>query len=231
MLSIAMLVYACNPELAEMTRRNVALLLEHTVGEFELRVLFNGGPPVALPADDRLVPIFMGERSSIAKAYNLAFSQARGDTFACIHNDVAVPYGWDERLMEAMGDGFAFPMVLEDAQDCAERGVQPTQEGFPTGCCFMFPKALYVALGGFDEAYEGCHFEDNDLWMRALKDGRKLSRASLIVSHGRGKTRTVLPDLANGDFRRNKQIYIEKFTQPDGSVPLPTLQEQPHGLH
>ena len=226
-----MLVYACTPELAEMTRRNVATLLEHTVGEFELRVLFNGGPPVALPADDRLVPIYMAERSSIAKAYNLAFSQARGDTFACVHNDVTVPYGWDERMAEAVGDGFAFPMVLEDAQDCAERGIGQTQAGFPTGCCFMFPRALYEALGGFDEQYEGCHFEDTDLWMRALKDGRRLSRAAVVVTHGRGKTRTVLHDMGNTSFRRNQELYADKHRQADGSVHIPTLQEQPNGTY
>tara|TARA_R110000868_G_scaffold266697_1_gene526044 strand:- start:29 stop:700 length:672 start_codon:yes stop_codon:yes gene_type:complete len=222
-----MLVYACNPELAEMTRKNVALLLEHTTGDFEIRVLFNGGPAVALPADERIVPIYMGERSSIAKGYNLAFSQAQGEILACVHNDVSVPYGWNERMAEAVGAGFSFPMVLEDAQDCAERGIGTTQPGFPTGCCFMFPKALYEALKGFDERYEGCHFEDTDLWMRALKDGRRLSRAAVVVTHGRGKTRTVLHDGGNTDFRRNKELYIQKHKEADGSVHIPTLQEQP----
>jgi len=226
-LTIAMLVYALTPEIAEMTRRNVDALLANTMGDFELRVLFNGGPPVALPADERLVPIYMAERSSIAKAYNLAFSEARGDVFACVHNDVAAPRGWDVVMRDAMVDGFAFPMVLEDARECAERGIGTTQAGFPPGCCFMFPRALYAALGGFDEAFEGCHFEDNDLWLRGMLAGYPMTRANVEVEHGRGKTRTSLPDLANPDFVRNKQVYINKHRQPDGSVPIPTLEERP----
>lgn len=219
-----MLVYALTPEIADMTRRNVATLLENTTGDFELRVLFNGGPAVALPADERIVPIYMAERSSIAKAYNLAFSNARGDVLACVHNDVSVPEGWNGKLAERMGDGFAFPVISEDAAECAQRGIKPLPANFPTGCCFMFPASLLRALGGFDEAFEGCHFEDTDLWMRAK---RPLSRANVVVIHGRGKTRTELPDTGNMDFRRNEQIYIDRYTQPDGSVPLPTLQESP----
>lgn len=219
-----MLVYAINPEIEAMTRKNLARLLEHTTGEFEVRVLINGGPVISFPADERVVPIYIAEPASIAKAYNMAFSMARGDTFACVHNDVSVPEGWNERMASAVGTGFAFPMVLEDPVDCAERGIAPTQAGFPTGCCFMFARALYEAVGGFDEVFEGCHFEDTDLWMRAQ---RPLTRARVVVEHGRGKTRTELPDTGNTSFHRNKEIYIERHMRPDGSVPLPTLQEQP----
>lgn len=231
MLTVAMLVYAVTPEIAEMTKRNVATLLANTTGEFELRVLFNGGPAVALPADDRLVPIYMAERSSIAHAYNLAFSSVRGDVFACVHNDVSVPYGWNEKLAAAVGDGFAFPTPVEDAQECAQRGIRPLENHFPTGCCFMFSRALWEDLEGFDEQFEDCHFEDTDLWMRGVIAGRRLTRADLLVEHGRGKTRTELPDTGNVSFRRNKERYIAKHAKPDGRVTIPLLQEQPHVLH
>lgn len=221
-----MLVYAITPELAAMTQRNVQTLLDNTTGEFEVRLLVNGGPPIALNPDPRLVTIYHAERSSIAHAYNLAFSCAHGDTYACVHNDVEVPYGWNERLA-GMGECMAFPTPVEDAEECAQRGVGLTQPMFPTGCCFMFPKALYEALGGFCEDFEGCHFEDNDFWMRGMQAGYSLRRAPVSVVHGRGKTRTELPDAANGDFRRNKEIYIARHERPDGSVPLPLVQELP----
>ena len=218
-----MLVYAITPEIEAMTKRNVRTLLANTTGDFELRVLINGGPTVAFPPDDRLVPIYLEHGRSIAQAYNLAFSCARGDVLACVHNDVVLPWGWNEPMAEVMGDGFAFPRAYEDAEECATRGIKPLPEDFPTGCCFMFPRSLFDRLGGFDEQYEGCHFEDTDLWMRSLMVGRKLSRADVVVLHGRGKTRTAIPDVANASFRRNKDLYIGKFTQQDGSVPLPTL--------
>jgi hypothetical protein len=227
MLTVAMLVYAITPEIEAMTRANVETLLANTVGEFELRLLINGGPVVSLAHDDRLVPIYMAERSSIAKAYNLAFSGALGDHFACVHNDVTVPHGWNAVLQAVCEDGFAFPTVREDEQECFLRGIGTTQKGFPTGCCFLFARETYEALGGFDEVYEGCHFEDNDLWMRGVEAGRKLVRGDVAVEHGRGKTRTALPDRANPDFHRNRLIYAERFRREDGSVPIPTLQENP----
>lgn len=220
-----MLVYAVTPEIEAMTRRNVETLLANTTGEFELRVLFNGGPPMALEYDERLTCIYQSERSSIAHAYNLAFSCATGDYFAGVHNDVSLPEAWNEPLVEAAQTGVAFPGVLEDARECAQRGVGTTQPTFPPGCCFVMRKALYEALGGFDERYEDCHFEDTDLWMRVLAKGEPLTRAAVTVWHGRARTRTSLPDGGNTSFRRNKQIYIDRHARPDGSVPLPTLQE------
>ena len=223
MLTVAMLVYAITPEIEGMTRRAVDALVANTTGDFELRVLVNGGPVMTFPPDPRIVPIYMAERASIAKAYNLAFSGARGEMFACVHNDVIVPPGWNEPLAAAAEDGFAFPAPIEDSAECALRGIKPLPANFPTGCCFMFPKAVYEALDGFDEAFEGCHFEDTDLWMRAINAGRRLVRADVAVEHGRGKTRTALPDTGNTSFRRNKDLYMTKHELADGSVPLPTL--------
>jgi hypothetical protein len=227
MLSIAMLVYAITREIEEMTLANVGALLRNTTGDFEVRLLINGGPVIALPQHPNLVPIYMAERSSIAQAYNLAFSGAVGDTLACVHNDVTVPPGWNEPMQAACRVGFAFPRVREDEQECLSRGVGTTQAGFPTGCCFMFPREVYDALMGFDEAFEGCHFEDTDLWMRGMDMGFRLARANVTVEHGRAKTRTVLPDAANAAFQRNRMIYADKHRRADGSVHIPTLQEQP----
>jgi alkanesulfonate monooxygenase SsuD/methylene tetrahydromethanopterin reductase-like flavin-dependent oxidoreductase (luciferase family) len=91
MLTVAMLVYAVTQEIVEMTERNLGALLRNTTGDFEVRLLINGGPVVSLPPHPNLVPIYMAERSSIAHAYNLAFSGSHGDTLACVHNDVEVP--------------------------------------------------------------------------------------------------------------------------------------------
>jgi len=222
-LSVAMLVYAVTPEIAAMTQRNVATMLRNTAGPLDLRVFINGGPPVAFERDERLTVIYQADRSSIAHAYNLAFSHAEGNVYACVHNDVEVPPGWDSLLNDG-GPGIAFPEVIEDAQDCAERGIGLTKPYFPPGSCFALPRALYEELGGFDEMYEDCHFEDTDLWQRALDAGYPLRRVALRVVHGRGKTRTELPDRGNGAFARNRGVYIGKFRRSDGSVPLPTLQ-------
>ena len=220
-----MLVYVVSPEIDAMTRRNVQAVLDNTTGEFELRVFYNGGKPLALPNDPRIVGIYYSTPMSIAAAYNRAFSCARGDTFACVHNDVEVPYGWNEALSAELeaGAGIAFPRPVEDAQECAARGIGTTQRGFPTGCCFMLSKALYERLGGFDEAFEECHFEDTDLWMRAVDAGERLGRADVSVQHGRGKTRTLIGDRCNGAFHRNRLVYADKHRREDGTVPIPTL--------
>lgn len=229
MLTVAMLVYAVTPEIGLMTHRNVKALLANTVGDFELRVLINGGPVVSFEADPRLVPIYLAERHSIAEAYNMAFSQAAGDTLACVHNDVTVPPGWNEALEAELqaGAGIAFPTPLENEQECLLRGIGTTQRGFPTGCCFMLRRALFERLGGFDEVFEDCHFEDTDLWMRAVDAGERLGRAAVTVAHGRGRTRTELSDGANAAFRRNRLIYADKHRREDGNVPIPTLGELP----
>lgn len=227
MLTVAMLVYAVTHEIVEMTETNLGALLRNTTGDFEVRLLINGGPVVSLPPHPNLVPIYMAERSSIAHAYNLAFSGAKGDTLACVHNDVWVPEGWNVALEAelAAGAGIAFPTPLEDEQECLLRGIGTTQRGFPTGCCFMLRRALYERLGGFDEVFEDCHFEDTDLWMRAVDAGERLGRAPVTVAHGRGKTRTARSDRANPAFHRNRMIYVDKHRREDGTVPIPTLEE------
>lgn len=232
MLTIATLVYAITTDIVEMTRRNIDTLLENTTGDFEVRVLVNGGPVMAFRPHPNLVPIYHAERLSIAAAYNMAFSCAAGDTLACVHNDVRVPYAWNEGMGDYLtSESIVFPMVREDAQEAALRGVRPTQAFMPPGCCFMLSKGLYEALGRFDEAFAGCHFEDTDLWMKAVLAGKTLVRAPVTVEHGRGKTRTELPDTGNGSFRVNQQIYINRYRREDGNVPLPILPEEPEGQH
>lgn len=228
-----MLVYAITPEIEAMTRRNVATLLENTTGDFEVRVLINGGPVVSFPEHPRQLTLYMAEPQSIAAGYNLAFSRAKGDVLACVHNDVTVPEGWNEPLQAdlALYGGCVFPRLLEDASEIASRGLSPSMSAFPPSCCFLMRKALYEAVGAFDEVFEGCHFEDTDFWMRVLAHGEPLTRSEVTIWHGRGKTRTALVDGGNNSFRRNQQIYINRYRQPDGSVPLPSVTEITYGIH
>lgn len=230
MVSLVMPVMDLGSETREATAHAIASITATTKGPYELIVVMNGrvkGNWQPLGAS-RLV--LFEKRVSIAEAYNAGFKEARGDYFACCHNDVELPAGWEtpmKSLVDA-GRALAFPSVDESGSDCDRRGVPKTDAWLCPGCFFMMRAAVWRELGGYDEAFLEMHWEDTDLFYRARKRGIALERAPVTVIHRRGLTRSLLPDRGNDALLRNRWIWLAKHKEDiaqDGSISLPKLKE------
>ena len=80
----------------------------------------------------------------------------------------------------------------------------------PPSCCLMIMRIGWELLGGMDESYKIMHFEDMDLYRRAVDEGIGLIEGLTSVQHERAGTRKYLDDRGGGSLLPNKMIYIEK---------------------
>lgn len=207
-LSIVMPINPIHQVIDRLTKRASDELAKHTSSQYELIVIRH------TPKDG----------VSISAAYNKGFKMATGEVFCCLHNDVFVMPGWDIPLIEVARRGdVAFPMVNEPTA-CESRGVRRTAKWQTTGCCFMLSRALWESLGGYDEGFEGYHWEDVDLFMRAAKRGAALVRCNSTVTHHRGATRSLALDEEDFYFQKNFARYKEKWGP---EVVIPILSETP----
>ena len=230
MLSILMIVYNANPVMSEMTKEAVDFIVRNTVGEYELILLKNGGAVLDWTIYERGVKSGLqlstdnGNRLGLAEAYNRAASSARGDIICILHNDALVPAGWNIPLMEAAkGGAIAFPMVDESWSNCESRGIPKTKEWQTTGACFVLSRETWDRLGGYDEEFKGYHWEDTDLFYRAMQHGIRLVRCPVTVVHHRGATRTFTRPEDHRYFEKNMEYYKQKH----GHISLLTMSVSP----
>lgn len=209
----------------DLTRRAIQHLKDCTVEPYELIVWVNGGWQDESVDCIRHMAQVMGtkERLSIAAAYNLAVKNARGTKICIIHNDCFPSDGWDTVLLGALSErNIVFPTVDTNEELAAARGIPPAPKGMPPSCCFMISRKFLDELGGWDEQFEFCHFEDLDLFQRALDAGGKLVRGGTRVMHIRGVTRADQVDEANRAYDINKYKYADKHGY---GIPYPTIGE------
>ena len=236
MLSVVMPVRAVGQDVENMASLNAKMIRENTTGEFELLVMATDGKLSRINGFNALCPI--PAPVSLAQAWNALVLASQGDVICCVHSDVEVERGWNEPLEEVAKRGqIAFPRVEEDGEDCRLRGIAPSASTrMPPQCCFMFRRSLYDDLGGFDEQFEGFHFEDTDFLLRAMRHGARLVECDVTVKHGRGKTRTKVADENNVYFSLNQERYSDKHGELGNGgrwlVPLPVftpIGEQQNG--
>ena len=237
---IIMLAYIASPEIRLMTRAAIERVLQSTGEDAGLTVGINGGESFPVPANQRLTMAYWAERKGLGHAYNDLALICPEPFLVFLHNDCFVPDDviWLEKLAAvAAAYGFAFPAVKEDREESLLRGITPTYDKCPPSCCYVVRRDVFGRLGGFDRIFEGCHFEDLDLFMRGQQLGCTMARVKDVeVFHRRGMTRGAMSEEANAAFRRNAQTYqarwggIDRLKVPGTvDVGLPELLGGEHG--
>ena len=221
---VIMLAYMASPEIRLMTQAAIERVLQSTGKDAVLTVGINGGASFPVKADKRLSMVYWEERKSLGEAYNALTLHQTEPFIVFLHNDCYVPDDaiWLEKLAAvASSYGFAFPAVRENREEVALRGVQPAYGLCPPSCCYVVRRDVFGSLGGFDSAYQGCHFEDLDLFMRGLQLGCTMARVKDVeVFHHRGMTRSAQVDEANEAFKRNAAVYQARWGK-DGPAKMP----------
>lgn len=201
------------PELIEMTARTIKNVRETTKQKHELIIVHHGGGKNEQL--QRLVDkyVFLPEESkSLSATYNIGFQRAAGEVFVNIHNDVELPEAWDGPLSAAARSGFIGCVFTDEANsDCAERGIEKAGLKYIPSCCFSISKSNWENLSGYDEQFEGYHWEDNDLFLRGSQIGCGPVRCDVTVKHKRGMTRTSIGvEVSDKYLIANKDRYYQK---------------------
>ncbi len=88
-------------------------------------------------------------------------------------------------------------------------GVTP----FPMGGAFLFQRAVFLELGGFDRAFEPFYLEDMDLGWRAWKAGFECRYVydAVVEHHHRGTIGAVVPEaVVRAAIERNRLLFTWK---------------------
>jgi GT2 family glycosyltransferase len=194
-------------------------LYEHRA-EVEFVVVDNGsrdGTPAFLAAQrrsmhGRLVVVRNEENCGFGPANNQGARAARGEALIFLSNDV-IPRGDFVTPLVAL---FARkPRALAGAQlldfDTGWNRFDGNVIPYLAGWCLACTRATWETLGGFDERYTPCDYEDMDLSQAAQRQGVELVALDLPLQHAFGQSAARLPGGREMHTVRNRDRFVAKW--------------------
>ena len=236
----------------------IYLLRSQTCVPYEIIIVDNCSAPsqyAALQDCDLPVQIVrLDERRSFGEANNLAVESARGAKLLFLNNDAFVRAGCIDRLAQALeqsGAGAAGPVFEDSDGRLQEAGCFididgtvllrdyrhfQSQVDLPlvsevhhiSAACLMLKCDMFVALGGFDFAYDPAYHEDADLCCKLRATGKRvLLVRDARTLHIRNATVNTLPssDPVFAAPSRSHAVFASRWgawlmTQDPGRAPM-----------
>lgn len=118
-------------------------------------------------------PIRNTNNEPFGTAFNMAASVAGGDSFVFMSNDVVVSGDFVTPMIEQLSERSLIGNRLIDwdsGWNTRNGKIYPYLEGYLLACS----KSVWEELGGFDEQFSPCDFEDVDLSTKAISIGCSL---------------------------------------------------------
>ncbi|HST46097.1 MAG TPA: glycosyltransferase [Luteimonas sp.] len=229
---------------------------------FEVIVVDDGSgddTPANLPRVAGIAYVRRAANGGFIAACNDGAARARGEVLVFLNNDTVPQAGWldamlatfdarpdaglvgaqlvypDGRLQEAGGvvfrDGHAWNYGRNESPD-DPRYSYLRDADYVSGAAIAIPRALFLALGGFDARYAPAYYEDTDLAFAVRAAGRRvLYQPAARVVHDEGATSGV--DLDSGPKAaqvRNRLVFASHRADAlaaHGGAAIPT----PASLH
>jgi N-acetylglucosaminyl-diphospho-decaprenol L-rhamnosyltransferase len=202
----------------------------------------DGAPQAAAMADPGLRLIDNGGNLGFAAGNNRAAEQARGRWLVLLNPDAYAAPDWLEQLLAAaaawprarcftarqkmaqdparldgLGDamaGIGFP--FRGGYGAPDPGpIGPAEVFSPCGAAMMIDRALFLAMGGFDESYF-CYCEDADLGyrLRLMGEPVALAAGAVVLHEGSVSTGGRRSDFSVYHGVRNRLWLFVKDTPP-----------------
>lgn len=223
------------------TKKCIESIRNHTHLDYEIIVVDNGSEDETvayLSEQEDITVIENKENEGFAKGNNQGVEKATGETILFLNNDTVVTPGWLESLINTLYSsekiGIAGPVsnnisgnqcipvtynqeTLDGLEDFASEYLKKkTGEkkkvlrlvGFALAC----KKKVLDAVGLFDESFGIGNYEDDDLCLRALREGYELYIAQdSFIHHFGSVTFKNSPINFNQLMYTNKSKLIEKW--------------------
>jgi GT2 family glycosyltransferase len=216
----------------------VAASLEAAGEGWEIVVVDDGGGAL----DDLAAParvVALPENRGYGPAVNAGAAAARGEYLLVLNDDVRLEPGTvvalrarfpDPTLFAAVpairsplaacgdegGKAGRFEAGLLEIREVEADGAHPTL--YPVGCCFLCPRAAFLDLGGYDDAFAPFFFEDVDLGYRAWARGlRTLHVPDAVCDHEGSATlkeRRTLDERERISFRNRVLFHLRNLRDP-----------------
>jgi len=151
------------------------------------------------------------ENRGFGGANNQGAELARNPILLWMSNDVIVKNKFQpelERIFSDSQNSVGCARIVDWRGGWNEFGdlVIPYAEGW----FIAVTKQFFEVVGGFDERFSPCDYEDVDLSYRAAQAGYKLVQGKLPVQHRSGVTATQLDDRVAITVR-NRRLFAEKW--------------------
>lgn len=175
--------------------------------------------PLDLPDDPRVRTVRSGGVGPAA-ARNLGWRTATAPWVAFLDDDVELPEGWWDALVEdlaAVGPAVAgvqgrivVPLPTDRPPTDWERNVAGLESARWATADMAWRRAALEDLAGFDERFRRAYREDADLALRARRAGWALERGRRVVRHPVGPApwwRSVSAQRGNLDDARMRRLH------------------------
>ena len=178
------------------------------------------------------------ENLGFLRSCNRAVDSCCGDSIFLLNNDTTVHDGWLDKLVETfsahsdaglVGSKLVYPdgtlqeaggIVWKDASgwNYGRNGDPDAPEfnyfrevDYVSGAAILFPRALFLTLGKFDENLAPAYYEDTDFAFSVRKNGKKVYfQPASVITHFEGKSHGTDESLG---IKQNQLINQGKFRE------------------
>jgi len=148
------------------------------------------------------------------KAVNIGLKLANTDLLCVLNNDLFVPKGWLDKMLEDMertGFDAIMPMDVKGEVYKTQAEDGKYYENWVWGALWIIKRKVYDKVGEMDEELNW-RFSDQDYWIKIKSAGFKLGRTgNVIVEHILGATYEKMGKLGSEDESREANIMIQRY--------------------
>jgi GT2 family glycosyltransferase len=209
------------------TKICIESLLVTLPGECEIIVIDNGssdGTAEYLSECVHIRVITNRRNLGCAGAWNQGIKAAQAPWIAILNNDVILPEGWLEGLLDfaaekdvdivspAFREGEYNYDIAEYSQGYVKRMCSVARMGIAQGICFMVRRRVFDVIGLFDENFKVGQFEDADFFRRARLAGFVLGTTgrSFIHHFGSATQKALREEGAKGPYEQENRVYYRR---------------------
>jgi GT2 family glycosyltransferase len=162
---------------------------------------------------DQLITIRNDENRGFGPANNQGAEAARGDVLIFLSNDVVLRGDYMALIEETLARDSSRPLVGAQLykHDTGWNRFNGRTIPYLAGWCLACTAPTWQTLGGFDEQYVPCDYEDIDLSMVAAKKNVPLKEVALPLEHAFGQSAQSLTGGRAAVTHHNRELFIEKW--------------------
>lgn len=160
---------------------------------------------------NRLSVINLPKNIGFGPGHNRGAKEAKGDVFIHISNDVIPKGDYIGLIQKSLRDNTLFGPQLLDF-DTGWNKFNDTLIPYLAGWCLACDRRTWEKLGGFDEQFIPCDYEDIDLSYTAQQKGIELKEISLPLQHLFGQSAANLEGGRSQTTLRNQELFRAKWS-------------------